>query len=424
MKLLPVSEGVQQSLLVIFGNFIAYGFAALSLLLITRALGPVRFGEFSVGFALLLILNKLNDMGMTASIHKFASQNKEPQIINNIFSFTIKVKILGALLIAVIGLISHSYIAEVLHFDNANIILAAFLVSGATVMYEQLQAMLQSLHLFTQSVAANIIQASVKLLGGLSLLIVPNIGTLPIFLGYASAPLLPIFLLKYFFPSWLHIKLQNAYTKEKHLLLPLARHSAIGLVSIGLIENIDILFVQHYLTTYDAGLLGGVSRVALLFNLVAYSLSTVLNPRVAKYRSLFDLRSYIKKAWLVAVATAIGFILYLPFSTALITYSIGPEYIPGSQLLTILMAAAFIGIAVIPFAALFFSFDHHWYFSISGIVQLAIILVGNSVFIPIYGLEATVWTRLVAKVALLVFTIILAFYLLQKKEKGIYSEAS
>jgi O-antigen/teichoic acid export membrane protein len=216
--------------------------------------------------------------------------------------------------------------------------------------------------------------------------------------------------------------LNQNFSTQQRLVRSLATHSAIGTISLGVIDNIDILFVQAYLNTYEAGLLGGVSRIALLFNLMAYSLSTVLNPRAAKYRQFPDVLNFFKKSWVVTGLSAVGFALFLPFTRHVIQFSIGPEYLPGTFILTILMAAAFITIAAVPFTALFFSLDVPWYFSLSGLAQLVIILVGNAVFVPEYGLAAAAWTRLGAKIFLLVFTILLIVWIFRKQhQKSLFS---
>jgi O-antigen/teichoic acid export membrane protein len=89
----------------------------------------------------------------------------------------------------------------------------------------------------------------------------------------------------------------------------------------------------------------------------------------------------------------------------------------ASFTLQVLLAAAFVSIAITPFAALFFSFDAPWYFSISGLGQLFIVLVGNWMFVPVYGIEATAWVRLTARIVLLVFTISLGLWLYQRTRR-------
>jgi len=411
------STGLRQSLLVVLGNAFSQGLSAIALILITRQLGPTNFGEFSVGFAILLMLNRLNDMGLSFVIQRYATQAASHAEASRIFSYTIKIKLVIAAAIALIGLVVFQPLASLLNFEQPGVILAAFLLSGATVFYEQLLAMLQSMHRFSQAVSANLIQAATKLGGAVVLFLTASTGSLPIFIWYMSAPISAWLLYKKLVPRWVKLDLKQDFSAEHALTRKMTGHAAVGLMAAGIIENVDILFVQGYLNTYEAGLLGGVTRIALLFNLMAFSLSTVLNPRVAKYRQLRHLRSYVKKAWLVVGASIIGFLMYLPFSQALITYTIGPEYLSGSSILTILMAASFLSIAVIPFIALFFSLDHPWFFSLTGVLQLVVILGGNYLFVPVYGAEAAAWTRLAARGMLLALTIGLAWWALNRKAR-------
>ena len=139
--------------------------------------------------------------------------------------------------------------------------------------------------------------------------------------------------------------------------------------------------------------------------MIAYSLGTVLYPRVAQYKSREVLRSYLKKAGLILLATVAGFICFIPLGKLAILLTIGPEYIAGLSVLYILVGAACISIASVPFAALFFSFTADWYFSVGGVLQLIIILVANAYFIPLYGLEAAAWARLGTKLVFFFFTI-------------------
>ena len=179
-------------------------------------------------------------------------------------------------------------------------------------------------------------------------------------------------------------------------------------------EKVDVLFLQKNLTTYETGLYGGVSRIAMLFALVAYSLANVLNARVAKYKHREHLQQYIKKALGVVVLAALGFAAFVPIAKLVILLTIGPEYVAGVGVMLILTAASFLAIAAIPFIALFYSFDADWYFSISGILQLIIVLVGNAVFVPLYGLEAAAWTRLATRLFLFLFTAVIGLYLYNK----------
>lgn len=411
---ISISKGVFQSLLTIFGSLIASGFSALSLILIGRYLGPERFGEFSVGFAILLILVRLNDLGMTNIVQRYAAQESDTTKINRIFSLATKIRLIGAGIIIVVGLLSSQWLASVMNFPQPTIIYLAFILSTATTFYEHFQAMLQSLHKFVASSLVNILQAVAKFIGALILTVVTNGATLPIFSWYVFAPAIPVFLFSLFLPKWVQIHIQQDFSVEFDRIKKLTLHSSIAIIAAGIIENIDVLFVQSYLNTYEAGLLGGVSRIALLFSIAAYALSSVLNPRVAKYQDKQHLISFIKKGTLLALISMFGFLVFVPFSQLILHFTIGDQYLPALGILNILVAASFLTVALVPFIALFFSFDNPYYFSLSGILQLLIIIAGNMIFVPLYGLEATAWTRLVSRIVVFIFTIVFAYYAFKK----------
>lgn len=413
------SQGIRQSLVVMFGNAAAQCFSAVALILISRLLGPSRFGEFSLGFALALILNRFSDLGLSFAVQKFIPKAQSKNEINRLVSYTTLVKGWVVVSQIALGLLSYQWLAELLQFQNSTIILCAFLFSPATVLYEHFQAVLQSLHRFSLSVLMNTAQAVLKAAAAVAIWFGGVSSTTAILIIYLLAPLFPVLFIKRLLPSWMSITpFSGNFSSERSMTKALMSHAAVGYVTAGIIENIDILFVQRFLDTYEAGLLGGVSRVALLFSLLAYSLGTVLNPRVAAYTSIHQLNSFMKKSLLLLVACVVGFIIYLMLANWILILTVGQSYLSGINVMNTLVASSFLTIAVMPFIALFFSLDAPWYFSISGVLQLIIIVTGNVVFLPIYGLEATAWTKLVSRAVLFLFTVGVSMYLYHQKRRS------
>lgn len=407
-------SGFTQSFISIIGNFLATGLSAIALILISRILGPEKFGIFSVGFSIVLILTRINEIGLNTAIIKFASSAKNKKSQNKIYSITLKYKLIISGLIFLIGFFGADFIAKQLNFSQSIIIKLSFTIGLITVYYEQLLYMLQSVHFFTNSVIINAIQAATKLIGAIILFSIGINKVWPIFLAYIISPITPVVLSKKLLPKWVKIDLSIQDRELKQRLFSLAKHSSVALISAGIIENIDVLFLQKYLTSYETGLYGGVSRIAMMFALVAYSLGNVLNARVAKYKDKSHLNKYIKKSFLIIMLSFFGFLAFIPFAKLLILLTIGSEYLSGVPILIILTAASFLAIAAIPFIALFYSFDANWYFSLSGLLQLAIVFIGNIVFVPIYGLQAAAWTRIITRLFLFIFVFALSMYLYYK----------
>ena len=403
------SAGLWQSATTLAGSTMATAISAVALMIYSRALGPEQFGEFSVGFALTMILVRINDFGTSTAILKFGAQKATNQ--STLFFLTLKYKALFSLIIIAASLVGAEWLAGIFNLRNPTIILVAGTLGLSAVYYEQLLNTLQSLHRFNQAITVNIIQALAKIVWAAGMLLTSGGSATATFAWYVAAPIVPVFFIRSYLNDVIAPKLVEQNETFKNKVVKLSAHSAVGLISMGIIDNIDVLYLQRHLTAYEVGLYGGVSRISLLFGLIAYSLGTVLYPRVAQYKSREVLRSYLKKAGLILLATIAGFICFIPLGKLAILLTIGPEYIAGLSVLYILVGAACISIASVPFAALFFSFTADWYFSIGGVLQLIIILVANAYFIPLYGLEAAAWARLGTKLVFFFFTISVGYIL-------------
>ncbi len=418
-KLVQDSLGLKQSIINLVGSVIASGLSAVSLILLSRFLGPDHFGQFSTAFALLLILVRLNDLGLSVATSKLVPTANTPEERDSLLGQIFRLRIAYAGIIIVVGVIVTQFLPKYLLASNPSLILLAFILSGATALFEHAQFSLQALHNFKLSALINGAQGFLKLVFILPfvLIIAQNNVSLEamvvvIFIVYTLAPALPVILAKTIKPKLLpvHLKLDESVNLSQLRLniWKIAKHASLGIVCAGIIENIDILFVQASLNDYEAGLLGGVSRIALLLYVLAYALGNVLNPRVAHYRDWLNMDKFWRKAWLIVGASVIGFVFSMFLAQPLILYTIGREYLPAVGVLRIMFGAGFLTIAVIPFIAMFYAFDLPWYFSVTGVLQLLIVLLGNGLLVPRYGIEASAWTRVASRAVLLVFTICLA----------------
>jgi O-antigen/teichoic acid export membrane protein len=409
------SEGLRQTIITLFGNTLATGLSAISIILISRVLGPASFGEFSVGFSIVMILTRLSDAGLSASLLKFAGSTNKRDQLNKYFSITIKLRTLLALAFAALGLVFYQQISQTFRLSNPNIVLVSLTFGIFTVFYEQLISMLQSLRQFERAVVVNFLQASTKLIGASFYFFTNQSSLISIYAWFIAAPVVPLLIYKQLLPNWININLFKKFKTQFDQIVNMSKHTAITFISSGIIEHVGILFVQGYLTSFQTGLLAGVTRIAMLFSLLSMSLGHVLYPRVARYKSQTDFSAYFKKATVISLLSFVGLALFLPFSKLSILLTIGQEYTSGVTILYILLTAVFTAIATVPFAAMFYSFDAPWYFSLTGAMQLIIAIIGNWVFVPTYGLMASALTTLFIRVAVFIFTAALAFILYRQK---------
>ena len=398
------SEGLKHSALTIFSYSFASAFSALAIILISRLLGPIDFADFSVAFSLSLILNRLNDFGFSIVIQKIVGGEWRRPKINAYLSLVLKYRLVISLLLLLMGLLFAENIAIYLQITNPWLIPLTFISSLPVSYFEISQVTLQSLAKFKLAAYNYLLPSVLKFLMALTVYLI-KIENVPLILSLYMFSCLPgLVVAEWLKPSWIKYQLAQVFKKEQTKIFSLLKHSAFALIASGIIDNIDIIFAKHYLSSYEAGLLAGVSRIAMLLYVVAYSLATVLNPRVTAYHRQADFSAFLKKAWGITALAVLGFFVSLPFAPILVKWTIGPEYLAGMDSLIVLLAVGFLSIIVVPFGATFYAFRSNRYFSLAAFLQLAIMLLGNFIFVPQLGLTASVYTRLVARVALLLLT--------------------
>jgi len=398
------SEGLKHSALTIFSYGFASGFSALAVILISRLLGPVDFADFSVAFSLSLILTRLNDFGFSIVIQKIVGGEWRRPKINAYLSIILKYRLVISLVLMLFGLLLAGPIATYLQIRNPLLVPLTFISSLPATYFEISQVTLQSLAKFKLAAYNYLLPSVLKFLMALGVYLL-KIENVPLILTLYMFSCLPgLIVAEWLKPRWIKYQLTQVFKKEQAKIFSLLKHSAFALIASGVIDNIDIIFAKHYLSSYEAGLLAGVSRIAMLLYVVAYSLAAVLNPRVTAYHQQKDFNAFLKKAWAITALAVLGFFVSLPFAPILVKWTIGSQYLAGMDSLIVLLAVGFLSIIIVPFAATFYAFKSNRYFSLSAFLQLTIMLVGNFVFVPQLGLAASVYTRLVARVALLMLT--------------------
>jgi len=76
LKLILSSEGLVKFVKTLFGSTLSTGISAIALMIYSKVLGHEKFGEFSVGFAIVMILTRINDIGFNTSILRYGSEKE------------------------------------------------------------------------------------------------------------------------------------------------------------------------------------------------------------------------------------------------------------------------------------------------------------------------------------------------------------
>ena len=403
------SEGLRKSIFLVSANLVATAIAAVSLIIFSRVLGPVKFAEFSVGISIIFILIRLTDLGSTQALLKFIPvKNKVDKAIlfRQLTFWRAKLTISILLIAIIIGFIS----LKLGYSVKPEIIFGAIIFTTIIAAYEHLYHTLLSLGSIAKAASMNAIQAVAKLALAIVSMILGISTAMSTFVMYSLAPVLGVIFGVIFLPKWIKktfiLKTDQLPSKVSNFI----SHSAIGVIAAGVMENISVLQLKGMLGDFETGIFAGVSRISLFAILGGTYLSQVLFPRATKYTQPDVQKIYKKKASLFILLIGIGFLFYIPFNKVAISLTLGSAYLSGQQELLLLMAASMLYAATVPLAALFYAGDKYWYFSLTGVLQILIVIFGNMIAVPRFGLLGAAGVILLARGAVLLLTGVLSIY--------------
>lgn len=409
------NQGLQQSAAMVLGTGLGAGMSALAIILFSRLLGPVEFGYFSVILAITVILSKFLDAGLNAATVKFVGQSTALKQKIMVLSTVTHLKILLSIFLLLLSPFLAWFLNSFLQFDNLFLIWLGIILSLATVWYEHFQFAVQAFHQFGTSLILNAVQAGWKLLLAVCLLLLGSANLIVSSVGFLIGPAAALVVVPFLFKKVGQISLSTISKKNKKRIVNFTKHSSVMIITAGLIEQVDILLVEMFLNDFEVGIFAGASRLAMVILLFAYALASVLNARVARYSDPTVMTEYLKKAAKVVIFVGLLAIpagLLAPF---FLQFLLGAAYSTGGEVVTLLVLGAMLLLATIPLIACFYSLDEDWYFSVSGVFQLTVLVGLNVWLLPQLGLLGAAWARFITRVVLFGFTVVSLIWILRKK---------
>lgn len=391
------------------GNTLAAVLSGVSLILISRALGPESFGVISVAFSLMLIVAKVAEGGFNSVLIKFMPIVSVTER-SELFWFTSTAKATLGLITGVALSLLSPFLSSLLHIPITIILVVAWF-NLIILGYEHLATVLTALLKIRHAIFGNILQASCKIIIGIGVMMATSLSGVFVFFLYMVAPTPTIL---YFFrnlPSSLLkkprvLEWQSQWMRSRAM----AVNNWVAGLSGALAQNSDIFVVSMLLPGLAVGYMGAAMRLTMFFALFGYSLAGVLNPRVAKLESAVAVSSYWKQASLFLGFSVVAAIVLPIFSWILIFLSAGPDYLEAVPVMQWLLSATCLAIGTTGMSALFFRYNQPGYFSVVAILQSVLILAGSVLLIPSFGLISVGWVRMGSQLSVTLLTIAWALY--------------
>lgn len=387
-------------------NVITKGLSFLTILILTRTLGPEEYGKYSFVFVTVAMCSALFDFGMENTAVRFASRDKEQT--QPIFGLYLLVK-LGTLLSLVLffAVAGHWLFGSVMHKTEI-IQYLPYLIAGliGESLFFVNDTYLQARQRFQFRALLNIARYTVALLYVAFLFTGHLLVLQAVFLVY-MVPLLfsMVFLGKYagFIRSFLKQGLEKPLLHE---LFSYERWMFVYSAAYNLLGRVDFFMLSLWVPYQQLGIYNAAFQLCSIVSFLPMCLGKVLLPALSELteQEVFQkTKKLINATWLVCgVAMAL-----IPLTYWFVPLLLGKDYVAAVPILQILLLAFIGGLLSMPYEQSLYSLGKPKVLSIGRYVQLLLIVVLNIVLLPMLapsnGVYIVAWTGFIGRIMYLLY---------------------
>lgn len=401
------SKTLRSVSVVLSANTVHAGLGFLITIIALRGLDSVAIGILFPLISMTLMIKQFGDFGLNTAFIKSGSSNLtiDPLRAREIFSNYFYLKFFSGLVVAVLGLFFARSISSLL-FDNdihVHWVRWAFGLGLFQFVSTYFQSSLQITKNFKQLGISKVLPQAIKL-AGLSYL-----------LYFATLDLNNAFFFYMGIPVFVFLCSLNRSNIAPLGGLPVLKHSG-ALFSVGKwvwismaanagIAHLDILMTRSMAGSEEVARLIAGQRLASVIPIVTGSLVLVLLPKVSSMASLKELNYFARKTLTYAPLLSIATLSLIPLSSLLTTFLLGESYESSSIIFNIYLIANALGLILTPLGLILYRLDKESTLAVLALTQLVFNVIGNYLYIPLYGAEASATVTLGCKLIALVFFI-------------------
>jgi len=386
IKKLFFSKTARYSGIVFVGNIVAAGLGFLSMVIVSRVLGPYNFGILSIVMAVIAVINGLTDFGIGTGVVRFSSlylENNQDRA-DALMKLAFNLEIIIGVLIVIFGLIFVHPLANLLGGEYLVFPLKLALLGGLGLsMSAYVNMIMQAYQKFLKFSLLAIGVAFLKL-AGIGILFVLSILSLNnAVILYAVIPVIGFIIGFFLIPKkflW-----QKPQTSQKEVFIELFHFSKwlmVSFLATTIIGRLDIFLLSHFRGSEQVGIYAAAFQLSLFLPLLLGAIITVLIPRVSKFTKKEEFISFIKKSLLGSTLIVLIMLPILIFAKQFILLIFGSKYENS----------------ILPFQILF--------------VNFLIAIMANPICTIIYALNKTKITAFINIIQLLL-GIVLFYFLIQ-----------
>lgn len=409
----PISR---QAGLVLAGNALAGVLGFLTAVILSRQLGPAPFGILTTATATSITVSGLMDFGLGVGVVRFVALFlvSEPDRVDGILNTALLTRLIGSLILLVLGWIASPLLAELLFHDVTYWWAIALAMVGGIVLsgVAHVNSVLQAYQRFALVGLLPLVATAARLI--LVLVVVfGSLFTLPLTLAaFLLAPLFALLLGAWTMP---HGFLRAVATDHRRNLAELStfiKWLSLSFVVSSLFSRIDVLMLSLMRDSHTVGIYGVAYQLTVPVTMTLGAVAAALTPKVscfttrAQYLHYAGYTARLGLLWVV-VGTALSFPL-----VPLVGAVFGSAYVEAGGIFQILLVGWLIATPLYLIGLLGTTMNKPQIAAVTTLVQSVFTLVGNLVLIPWLGAYGPAFTFLISVIlcqgGMAVFTIHLA----------------
>ncbi len=378
------SQTGKDTLISLTGLLATTGIGFVYSVILARFLEPAAFGVYSSVTALASIIYSVGDFGFTSSVLNFLPKQKEKRhlIINTGFTFQALVALAFLAILTALSFFNHLLIPGSLpyHFVLAGILIVNYL------LFNLVQSIFASERRFWRISIGQIIDSGLKIVIVFLLLCSAKLSISSALVANIISSFVALMLT---FGGQL-LKIKPIIDRQVfRSMAGYAKWIAVSRFFTVLVSKIDILIINVFASSFQAGIFSAANRVAMVFALLISTLNSVVNPRFSAFDSKAKVRLYIWKLSLFIFPMAALMLAMSLLAEPLIGFVYGRGYelaVPVFRAITLSMIPFLFSVIITP--PLLYSYGQTSLFAKTAAIQVTSMIVLELILVPSIGVYA------------------------------------
>ncbi|MDG4658486.1 oligosaccharide flippase family protein [Ectobacillus antri] len=374
----------------------------ISILILSRVLGPEDYGKYSFIFVTVAFCSAFFDFGMENTAVRFSARDKG--ITESIFGLYFFVKMVIVTLVVIVLVFWGDKIFVIQNKGDIVKYIPYLIIGylGESLLFVN-DTYLQAVKKFKLRATINIFRYLVFVL-----LIITLLSNRMLLLKYVfMLYILPIiisfpFLFKYvkFVKTYFSIGLPKGLLKEvidyeKWMLMISIPNNTLG--------RIDFFMISLWVSYDQIGIYNAAFQMSAIVSFIPFAFGKVMLPTMAE----LDAQEVIKKTRKIMKPTLIISVVMLitvPLIGLIVPLILGKEYLQSVNILQVMLISAIFSFAIVPIEQAIYSLGKPIFITIGKYLQILIIILLIFVTVPSFGV---VWAAISVALARLAYAIIL-----------------